>query len=456
MFVGSTPATDANSGAWLFSSNGGGPGVGGGSWATQSASNLVYNVYTATGASSFIFAENLSINTTEEETTNTTSLGQTFLAAGTGFLVDAKFQLSIPTASPPNSGNLAVKLYQDNGSGQPGTLIETSSAINSASLTTSPTIYTFAFSGLNTLTSGTLYHAILDTSGLTGTGSPATISWTPQPVFASPYLPATGDLLVVTQGLQFANQIAEFNGTTWLVNYIVRHFNGVDFWEESAIIASTAPNNATTTIFSVTALGSENIVIEGSILRNGNKETFTLWLTNNGTDAEVSGGGSYTATTGVTFSAAIVSGNVQLIATCDNSGGDATVKYLTRRWSDGGAGPTGLPSYSPSFISTQSAFTMSDGSATPYNCTSPVNVGGSTQITLDFTYLVGLNSGSTVGALGVFVNGQRISRVTPGVTGNPGTYYTEVSNTTIGFVNYLGAGVNIMSTPLSVEIIVES
>jgi hypothetical protein len=413
-----------------------------------------FQPFTGGGSTPVIFAENLSINSTYNATTNTTSLGQTFMATSTAALNSAVFQLSIASASPPNSGNLTVKIYQDNGSGQPGTLIETSSNINSATLTTTPTAYTFNYSGLNNLTNGTLYHAIVDTSGLSGTSVPGSISWTPQPEFASPYQPATGDMLVVTQGLQFANQVTEFNGTTWVVNPFYRSFNGLDFWESSSIITSTAPNNTATPIFTVTALGSENIIINASILRSGNKETFTLWLTNNGTIAEVSGGGSDTAPTGVTWSATLSGGMVSLVANVDNSGGDATVKYITTRWSDGGAGPTGLPSYSPVLPGgvAASAFTMSDGSSTPYNCAAPFNVSGMTNISLDFSYVMGMNGGSTVGALDVYVNGQRISRYVSSAVTPPsaGTLYTEISTTQIQFTT------NIMSTPLTVEIIKRS
>jgi hypothetical protein len=410
----------------------------------------VFPPFSGGGSTPTIIAQNLSINSTENETTNTTSLGQTFTAASTAFLTDAKFQLSILTASPPNSGNLVAKVYTDS-AGQPGTLLETSSPVNSAILTTTPTTYTFNFAGTTSLTSGTLYHVIVDDSALAGTVIPGSISWTPQPEFASPYDPAIGDLLVITQGIEFANQISEFNGSTWLVNNTVRYFNGVDFWEQSSIITSTLLNNTSGNVFSVTALGSENIIIDFSILRSGNKETGTIWLTNNGIVAEASAGGAYTAATGVTFSGSMSGGNVSLSYVTDNSGGDVTFKYSIKRWSDGGAGPTGLPSYSPVLPGgvLASAFTMSDGSSTPYNCLSPFNVLGLTNVTLLFAYTVGSNGGSTVGNLDVFVNGQRISRFVSSAVTPPsgGTYYTEVSSTQIQFT------ADITTSPLTVEII---
>jgi len=187
---------------------------GGSTYPAVSSRTTVYAVLAGLGGGPVVIAENLSINSTDSETTNTTSLGQTFTATNTAYLNDAKLQLSIPSALPPNSGNLVVKIYTNN-LGQPGTLLETSSTLNSASLTTTPTVYTFTFSGATTLTNGSIYHAILDTSGLTGTTSPSSISWLAQPIFNNTYIPTAGDLLVVTQGTLYGSKLIEFNGTTW-------------------------------------------------------------------------------------------------------------------------------------------------------------------------------------------------------------------------------------------------
>lgn len=121
------------------------------------------------GGSTPFTITNTSVNTTSVDSTNTTFIGQTFTSTGTGTLTDAKLQLSVTLASPSNSGSLVVKIYADS-SGQPGSLIATSSALNSASLTTTPTLYTFTFSS-GSLTSGSIYHLVLDSSALTGTVS---------------------------------------------------------------------------------------------------------------------------------------------------------------------------------------------------------------------------------------------------------------------------------------------
>lgn len=74
-----------------------------------------------------------------------------------------------------------------------------------------------------------------------------------------------------------------------------------------------------------------------------------------------------------------------------------------------------------------SAFAMSDGSGTEVNCSTPVLVGGVTQLTLSFNFTPGINSGSVDGAIEVFVEGQKIPRF---VTGIVGAYWKEVSGST--------------------------
>lgn len=462
LVTGIAVSAEVQWGAWIISSTSVPPsGVqtlnSGSTWSSGGGGvTNIFDVYPpfVSGASSFVIASNSSINTTENETTNLTSKGQTFTSTGSGFFTDAIFKLSIATASPVNSGNLTVKLYTDS-AGQPGTLLETSSPINSAGLTTTPTNYTFNFSGSTPVTTSTLYHAILDTSALSGTVTPGVISWTPQPIFSTPYTPTAGDEVIITEGTEFHDQVAEFNGVagTWLINNTVRYFNGTDYWEQSALITSTLVNNTTANVFSVTALGSENIKVDYSCLRNGVKEMGTVWLTNDGTNSAVAGGDSYTGSVGLTFTSSLTSGNVNLIYTLDNSGGAGTLKYSIKRWSDGPGGPTGVPNYSPFVPSTviNSAFTMSDGSSTPYNCSSPVNVLGLTNITLNFSYPVGVNAGTTVGALSVRVNGQIVSRFVSSAVTPPsvGTMYTEISATQIQFTT------NIMAAPVPVEIVLE-
>lgn len=181
-------------------------------------------------------------------------------------------------------------------------------------------------------------------------GVGTSITWTAQNSFNGSVTPSSGATVIATKGTSFAAQIGRYNGNTtaWEFNKTVRHFNGADYWEESALISSTLTNNASGDIFTVTASGSENIIIDFSILRGTVKETGTMWITQNGTVVDFSTGGSFTGATGVSFSASIATGTLHVSYTLDNSGSNATFKYSTKRWSDSSGGPAGMPSYTQS------------------------------------------------------------------------------------------------------------
>jgi len=278
-------------------------------------------------------------------------------------------------------------------------------------------------------------------------GVGTSLVWSPIGIFGGNTTPTAGDLIIFSAGTQFANQLAEFNGTTFQINNPVRYFNGTDFWELSSIQNSSLSDNSSGTIFSVDYTGSENILVDYSLSRGGLKEVGTLWITNDHTSAYVGLGGTSSGTLGVSFTAAISGSNVQLNYTTTSTGSSASMKYTVKRWSDTGGGPTGLPSYSPGIPGTISnaAFVMSDNSGTPLNCNPTFNILSKTNVTLTFSYVVNRNAGTTVGDLDVYVNGQRTPRFVSGVTLDG--YYTEVSATQIQFSS------NLQSTALSIEII---
>jgi hypothetical protein len=271
--------------------------------------------------------------------------------------------------------------------------------------------------------------------------------WSPISVFGTGTSPAAGDLVIIGEGTQFANQLAEFNGTDFEINNPVRYFNGTDFWELSAIQQATLTDNSSGTIFSVTALGSENMLVDFSISRGGIKEVSTLWLTNDSVNAFLATGGTAGSDTGITFSAAIVGPDVVLSYLTTSTGASANMKYTVKRWSDAAGGPSGLPSYNPGVPGTISnaAFVMSDNSGTPLNCNPTFNVASKTRVQLTFTYVSNRNAGTTVGDLDAYVNGQRMPRFVTGVTLDG--YYKEISSDTIEFSS------NLQPSPLSIEII---
>ncbi len=173
------------------------------------------------------------------------------------------------------------------------------------------------------------------------------LTWTAIRAFNSQFDPTDGDFVRVLKGDSFAEQLAIFNNVDFLVNDIVRHFDGVsgDFWEQSSIKTTTIANNTTGNIFSVNVTGSENIIVDYSVVRGSTKETGRIVITSDGTSAALTRTNAYLSDIGVIFDAIINTGNLELNFTSDDSSA-GTMKYSIKRWSNSAGGPTGIPSYS--------------------------------------------------------------------------------------------------------------
>lgn len=178
-------------------------------------------------------------------------------------------------------------------------------------------------------------------------GVGTSITWTPQRSFNGQFSPADGDAVRITAGAAFQEQFAVFNGTNFLVNDVIRQFDGVsgDFFEQSSIKTLTLANNTTDDVFTVSFSGSENMIMDYSVIRAGIKKAGSLFITTNGTVAQVAESVAYTGDPGVTFSALISGSDLVLNYTTTNTGPTATLKYSVKRWSDITGGPTGIPNY---------------------------------------------------------------------------------------------------------------
>lgn len=181
--------------------------------------------------------------------------------------------------------------------------------------------------------------------------------WTPQRVFNNFLDALDGDSVRIKSGDAFKEQLAVFNGTEFLVNDTVRHFDGVsaNFWEVSGIKTSTLTDATTAILIDVSAAGSENMIIDYSISRGTFKETGQMFVTTNGTDASVSRSETYIGDVGVAFSAVINAGDLEVSYSTTSTGADATMKYTVKRWSNSPGGPTGIPNYATSGASSVAA-----------------------------------------------------------------------------------------------------
>jgi hypothetical protein len=174
-------------------------------------------------------------------------------------------------------------------------------------------------------------------------------SWIAQAVWSGSPIPGDGDSVIVQEGISFSEAIGIFDGTEWRFNNRVRYYNGQDYWEQSSLNSAALANNQVSPadIFAINWAGSENIIVDYSILRGSAKETGTITITTDGTNVGIATGNvDASGSAGVLFSAVIVGAQIHLQYTSDNSGSPGQVKWLMRRWSDAAGGPGGIPSYS--------------------------------------------------------------------------------------------------------------
>jgi hypothetical protein len=283
---------------------------------------------------------------------------------------------------------------------------------------------------------------------LSGVGS--SITWTPSSQFTTGIVPANGDQVKVLKGLAYADQFGIYNGTSWSFSNITRSFNSAgDYFEQASIRNVAIADGATANIFTITALGSENLVIDFSIIRGSLKETGQLIITQNGSSVALETSGAAIADTGVSFSASLSGGNLLLNYTASSIGQSGTMKYTVKRWADLPGGPAGIPDYSAVLTIPTGylnvAYTTSDGSAINVNCLTPYLVSGKTRMQFqNFVYTMSVNPGTTGGDLEVIADGAVIPRYLPGVTTS--AYYKEIDNQTIEFWG------NLNSPAISLEV----
>jgi hypothetical protein len=177
-------------------------------------------------------------------------------------------------------------------------------------------------------------------------GVGVSLAWTVQADWSNGTDPITGERISIAQGTAFALQTAVFDGTTFKINDVTRFFSGTDYWEMSSLKTLGFNNNATSNVFSVNVTGSENMIIDYSVVRGAAKETGTIHVTSDGTTVSFSSGGSYIALTGLLLNFYVTTGTLFFDITADNSGSNGVLKYFVRRWSNNPGGPGGPPSYS--------------------------------------------------------------------------------------------------------------
>lgn len=188
--------------------------------------------------------------------------------------------------------------------------------------------------------------------------------------------PEDGDTVIVLAGDSFREAIGKFDGTDWVFNDTVRYYSGEDYWEQSSLKTTNITASTTASIFEVNLAGSENVIIDYSILRGANKETGTFTITSDGTNIDYSQTSANIGNTGTTLFADINVSTLRFRYTSD-SGGTGSIKYTVKRWSNTAGGPGGIPSYSGG---------ASGGSAAGNNTDIQFNLGGSLSADSNFQW----------------------------------------------------------------------
>lgn len=180
-------------------------------------------------------------------------------------------------------------------------------------------------------------------------GVGTSITWTAQRVYEDSSLdPTDQDSVRIKAGTLFADQIASYDGTKFTLNDVVRYFDSVtktNYWELTSLKTTTLIDNTTANVFSVTAAGSENMIVDYSIARSTTQETGQIYLTSDGTSVSIAVNNTYLSNTGIDFIADINAGNIRLRYTSTSTGFDATMKFFVKRWSNSPGGPSGIPNY---------------------------------------------------------------------------------------------------------------
>lgn len=187
--------------------------------------------------------------------------GQSFTPTSTGNLGSIVLKLEIASGSG-QTGNLVVDVYSDN-AGNPGTLLETSSAVNSASITGTPTNFTFNFAGTTSLSSSTLYHLVLNPTAVTFNGANIAIGFDGTNPYAGGYY-----------------EFSSNSGSTWTPNtsddlyFIVNTAGTATLLEESqGIVEISGSFGASSTyvqsVYTLVAGNSYTFDLQGKVTSTG-------------------------------------------------------------------------------------------------------------------------------------------------------------------------------------------
>ena len=135
-----------------------------------------------------------------------------------------------------------------------------------------------------------------------------------------------------SSGLWSLNSLS-VSGSTTLTSVNVDQINANGYILDEQLTV-TLLNNTTDSIFTFPIASNKNFIVDYSLTRSTGKETGQILMSTDGTNVQVSGNASTVVDCGVSFSGDINAGNVRLRYTTTNTGSNATMKYVVKRWND--------------------------------------------------------------------------------------------------------------------------
>lgn len=124
-------------------------------------------------------------------------------------------------------------------------------------------------------------------------------------------------------------------GTKWRDLYLSRNIHmssGGNTWTLGTLNVVTILDNTTDNVFSVTAAGNENIIVNFSLQRSTSKETGIILITSDGSTAQVAVSSATIGSPGVVFTADISGSDLRLRYASTSTGVSGTMKYFNHSW----------------------------------------------------------------------------------------------------------------------------
>lgn len=131
-----------------------------------------------------------------------------------------------------------------------------------------------------------------------------------------------------------SNSLAADSRFKWVSSEGALGLDGLNIHSLSSALTILDNQAAPTTLFSYDAATNKYAVIEYSIERGSDDQVGTLYVVNNGVSVSITNQFTNTSSVGVTFSASLSAGNVNIEYVSTSTGQTGELRHSTRRWTN--------------------------------------------------------------------------------------------------------------------------